>query len=92
MRTSKIPLYLWIKDKGSINNIKPESYLSYYPTGWDVALEVLKRYYDLYKIKINKMNRYDKVVVTAAYRYGSKPQFLESNFDRLLMGQYDTRR
>jgi len=86
-RNTQIPLYYWIREKGSINNVKSGMMLGYRPIGWHVATEVLERYYKLKKIKPTKMNVYDKIVCDAAYKYGSKPQFVEANFNSIL-GDY----
>jgi len=86
IRNKEIPLFYWIREKGSINNLSHKDILGYKPIGWHIALEVLNRYYKLYKIKPNKMSRYDKIVTTLAYRFGSKPQFVLDNFDRIFYG------
>jgi hypothetical protein len=86
IRNTEIPLYYWIREKGSINNVKSGMMLGYRPIGWHIATEVLERYYKLKGIKPNKMNKFDKIVCDAAYRYGSKPQFVEANFNFHVVG------
>jgi hypothetical protein len=86
-RNKEIPLYYWIREKGSINNVKSGMMLGYRPIGWHVAHEVLERYYKLKKIKPTKINAYDKIVFDAANKYGSKPQFVRGNF-MAIVGDY----
>lgn len=87
-RNTEIPLYYWIREKGSINNIKNGMMLGYKPIGWHVAHEVLGRYYRLKGIKPNYRNSFDKIVCQAAYKFGSKPQFVQGNF-MALIGDYE---
>ena len=79
-RNTQVPLYYWIREKGSINNVKSGMMLGYRPVGWHVATEVLKRYYKLKKIKPTKINEFDNIVDDAAYKFGSLPQFVKANF------------
>ena len=86
VRNTEIPLYYWIREKGSINNVKSGMMLGYRPIGWHVATEVLERYYKLKGIKPNKENKYDDIVRKCAYKFGSLPQFVYSNFDFHVLG------
>ena len=87
-RNTEIPLYYWIREKGSINNVKSGMMLGYKPIGWQIATEVLKRYYKLKGIKTNKENKYDDIVRKSAYKFGSLPQFVYANFNFHVVGDY----
>ena len=88
-RNTEIPLYYWIRQKSSINNVKSGMMLGYKPTGWHIATEVLKRYYKLKGIKPNKENKYDDIVRKCAYKFGSLPQFVYANFNFHVLGDYE---
>jgi hypothetical protein len=87
-RNTEIPLYYWIREKGSINNVKSGMMLGYRPTGWHIATEVLKRYYKLKGIEPNQENKYDDIVRKSAYKFGSLPQFVYDNFNHVT-GEYE---
>jgi len=88
-RNTEIFLYYWIREKGSINNVKSGIMLGYKPTGWHIATEVFKRYYQLKGIHPTKENQFDKIVRKAAYKFGSLPQFVEKNFMIHVVGYYE---
>jgi hypothetical protein len=88
-RNTEIPLYYWIRKKGSINNVKSGMMLGYRPVGWHIATEVLKRYYQLKNICPTKENQFDQIICKAAYKYGSLPQFVQQHFMIHVVGYYE---
>jgi hypothetical protein len=76
-RDKAIPLYVWIKQEGSINQLPTKQRLKHTILGWDIAIEVLNKYY---KLTNKKPNRQDKIIHTAAIRYNSTANFILNNF------------
>jgi len=76
-RDKGIPLYVWIKQEGSINQLPTKQRLKHTILGWDIAIEVLNKYY---KLTNKKPNRQDKIIHTAAIRYNSTANFILNNF------------
>ena len=72
-RDKAIPLYVWIKQEGSINQLPTKQRLKHTILGWDIAIEVLNKYY---KLTNKKPNRQDKIIHTAAIRYNSTANFI----------------
>lgn len=76
-RDKAIPLYVWIKQEGSVNQLPTKQRLKHTILGWDIAIEVLNKYY---KLTNKKPNRQDKIIHTAAIRYNSTANFILNNF------------
>ena len=75
VRDTAIPLYLWIRACGSINNIKETDRL-HKPQGYQILYSVLTRYFRRYK---RTTNQAEKVFIHAVERYETKWQFLNSD-------------
>ena len=82
-RNTDIPIYYWIRKKGSINNLNGKSRINHRIIGWHIVNEVLKRYYRLKKIKPTAKNFKDDIVDIATYRYRSDRTFVINNFFRI---------
>jgi hypothetical protein len=82
-RNTDIPIYYWIRQKGSINKLNSNSRINHKIIGWHIVNEVLKRYYRLKKVKPTAENFNDSIVETATYRYRSDRKFVLDNFFRV---------
>lgn len=69
MRNTETPLYIWISQKKSINNLHDNAHLFSRPTGSQIVRDVLTRFVRLYDVDVSQMF---KIVDTLIGRYRSR--------------------
>ena len=72
-RSEHIPLYYWIQNYGSINNVKEDSFVRHRLIGWHFADDVLKRFVRLYK---PTPSLFDDIIYKAVRKYGTQLQHM----------------
>lgn len=77
-----VPLYCWIKEVETINNLKPTSYMRDKPTGCSIADEVLERFFRLYKVKVNS-SKFVDIVDRCIRRYNTDFKFIRDDIRTL---------
>lgn len=78
-----VPLYCWIKEVGSINNLEPTSYMRDKPTGCSIADDVLERFFRRYKVKVNS-SKFGDLVYRCIYRYNTDFKFIRDDITTLI--------
>ena len=80
IRETETPLYIWIKQRKSINNIHDNAHLYYRPPGNQIVEEVLERMVRLYDVDVSQFN---EVVNRLINRYRSKWSAMTNNIQYL---------
>ena len=72
-RNEYIPLYLWIQDYGSIQNIKSSIKIKHRPTGCQTVVDVMTRFFCVHKVLASD---YHRVMKKALIKFRSDWQHL----------------
>jgi hypothetical protein len=83
-----VPLYCWIKEVGSINNLEPTSYMRDKPTGCSIVDDVLERFFRIHKVKV-KSAKFIDIVDRCITQYRTDYKFIRDDIKTLIRNRQE---
>ncbi len=78
IRETETPLYVWIKQRGSINNLHDNSWLYYRPFGNQIVADVLKRMVRLHNVDVSQFrDLVDRLIDRYRSRWTAMPDHVQ---------------
>ena len=82
-RWEAMPLYCWIRELRTINNLEPTSTTRDKPTGASITDEVLERFFRLYKVKASSA-KVGEIVSRCVRRYHTDYRFIRDDISDII--------